>query len=204
MQLCDEWKISSRKHSRRARVFESPNSPARGSSASSPDARVAEPADVFERVVDILQDLADKAGQHGLIIGIENDHACNISTAQETAGVLAAIDHSNLQVVWDPASAYISGEKPFPSGYKCSMPRVSRSFTRRTARSKGTSRSGSRSATEISTGRGRSTRSPRMAMSGYIHLETYWAGHPGLRSESEAHGRISGHVTVTDGNAPIE
>jgi sugar phosphate isomerase/epimerase len=80
--------------------------------------RVAEPARVFEQIVDVLQDLADKAARHGLIVGIENDRACNISTAQEMAGVLAAIDHPNLQVVWDPASAYISGEKPFPSGYQ--------------------------------------------------------------------------------------
>jgi len=80
--------------------------------------RVADPASAFERVVDILQELADRAGHRGLIIGIENDRACNVSTAQEMAGLLAAIDHSNLQVVWDPASAYISGEKPFPSGYQ--------------------------------------------------------------------------------------
>jgi sugar phosphate isomerase/epimerase len=80
--------------------------------------RVAQPAAAFERVVDILQDLADKAAQRGLIVGLENDRACNIATAQEMAGVLAAIDHSNLQVVWDPASAYISGENPFPSGYR--------------------------------------------------------------------------------------
>jgi L-ribulose-5-phosphate 3-epimerase len=80
--------------------------------------RVAEPAKAFERVVDLLQDLADKAGRRGLIIALENDRACNISTAQEMAGVLAAIDHSNLRVVWDPAAAYISGEKPFPTGYQ--------------------------------------------------------------------------------------
>jgi sugar phosphate isomerase/epimerase len=80
--------------------------------------RVAEPATVFERIVDLLQDLADKAGRRGLIIGLENDHSCNISTAQEMACVLAAIDHSNLQAVWDPANAYISGEKPFPTGYR--------------------------------------------------------------------------------------
>ena len=80
--------------------------------------RVVTPETVFERVVDALQDLADKAGRHGLIIGLENEHACNISTAQETARVLAAIDHDNLQVVWDPANAYASGEKPFPSGYR--------------------------------------------------------------------------------------
>jgi L-ribulose-5-phosphate 3-epimerase len=80
--------------------------------------RVSEPETVFERVVDMLQELSDKAGRHRLIIGLENDRSCNISTAQEMGGVLAAIDHSNLQVVWDPASAYISGEKPFPSGYQ--------------------------------------------------------------------------------------
>jgi L-ribulose-5-phosphate 3-epimerase len=80
--------------------------------------RVPEPETAFERVVDLLQDLADKAGRHGLIIALENDRACNIATAQEMAGVLAAIDHSNLRVVWDPAAAYISGEKPFPSGYQ--------------------------------------------------------------------------------------
>jgi sugar phosphate isomerase/epimerase len=80
--------------------------------------RVVRPEAVFERVVDALQELSDKAGKHGLIIGIENEHACNIATAQETARVLAAVDHENLQVVWDPANAYVSGEKPFPSGYK--------------------------------------------------------------------------------------
>ena len=66
--------------------------------------------------MDALQELADKAAEHGLIIGLENEHACNIATAQETARVLAAIDHENLKVVWDPANAYVSGEKPFPDG----------------------------------------------------------------------------------------
>jgi sugar phosphate isomerase/epimerase len=80
--------------------------------------RAAEPGKCFERVVDLLQDLADKAARRNLIIGLENDRACNIATAQETAGILAAIDHTNLQIIWDPASAYISGEKPFPSGYQ--------------------------------------------------------------------------------------
>jgi L-ribulose-5-phosphate 3-epimerase len=79
--------------------------------------RVVTPDVVFERVVDALQDLSDKAADHGLIIGLENEHACNIATAQETAKVLAAIDHENLQVVWDPANAYISGENPYPTGY---------------------------------------------------------------------------------------
>lgn len=80
--------------------------------------RTVNPEAVFERVVHALQDLADRAAEHDLIIGLENEHACNIATAQEAARVLAAIDHPHLKVVWDPANAYISGEKPFPSGYK--------------------------------------------------------------------------------------
>jgi sugar phosphate isomerase/epimerase len=79
--------------------------------------RVVDPPAVFERVVDALQELADRAAEHDLIIGLENEGACNIATAQETARVLAAIDHDNLKVVWDPANAYLAGEEPFPRGY---------------------------------------------------------------------------------------
>lgn len=111
----DEWKKQSQHVDR---VFDLANLASARIVRVFSGTRVAEPATAFERVVDILQDLADKANYRGLIIGIENDRACNVSTAQEMAGVLAAIDHSNLQVVWDPASAYISGEKPFPSGYQ--------------------------------------------------------------------------------------
>ena len=46
--------------------------------------RVVDPDAIFERIVDALQDLADKAAAEGLIIGIENEHACNIGTAAET------------------------------------------------------------------------------------------------------------------------
>jgi L-ribulose-5-phosphate 3-epimerase len=111
----DEWKKQSQQAER---AFDIAKLAGAGIVRVFSGTRVAEPETVFERVVDILQDLADKAGQRGLVIGLENDRSCNISTAQEVAGVLAAIDHSNLQVVWDPASAYISGEKPFPTGYQ--------------------------------------------------------------------------------------
>ena len=80
--------------------------------------RVAEPESVFERVVDVLQDFADKAGRLGLVVGLENDPCCNIGTAHESAAVLAAIDHWNLQLIWDPANAYLAGEKPSRAGYK--------------------------------------------------------------------------------------
>jgi sugar phosphate isomerase/epimerase len=80
--------------------------------------RTVKPEACFDRVVLALGALAEKAAPYGLIIGLENEHACNIATAAETARVLAAIDHPNLQVVWDPCNALVSGENPFPDGYR--------------------------------------------------------------------------------------
>jgi sugar phosphate isomerase/epimerase len=80
--------------------------------------RTVDPDAVFERIVHALRQLAEDAKDHGLVIGLENEHACNISTARDTARVLAALDHPNLKVVWDPANAYIAGERPFPDGYQ--------------------------------------------------------------------------------------
>ena len=79
--------------------------------------RTVEPEVCFDRIVEALRDLADHAAPHDVIIGLENEHACNIATGAETARVLAALDHPNLKVVWDPANAVVSGEKAFPAGY---------------------------------------------------------------------------------------
>jgi len=79
--------------------------------------RTVQPEACFERVVGELGRLAEKAAGHGLTIGLENEHACNIATGAETRQALDCSKHSNLGVVWDPANAYVSGENPFPQGY---------------------------------------------------------------------------------------
>lgn len=79
--------------------------------------RTIDPPAVFDRVVEALRNLSDQAAKEDLIIGLENEHACNIATAAETRMVLDALDHPALKVVWDPANAYVSGENPFPGGY---------------------------------------------------------------------------------------
>jgi sugar phosphate isomerase/epimerase len=79
--------------------------------------RTVDPDACFDRVVTALRQLADQATTHDVIIGLENEHACNVATGAETARVLAALDHPNLKVVWDPANAVVSGEKAFPEGY---------------------------------------------------------------------------------------
>jgi L-ribulose-5-phosphate 3-epimerase len=79
--------------------------------------RTIDPDACFDRVASALRDLADRAVERGLIIGIENEHACNIATGAETGRLLAAVDHPALQVIWDPANALVAGETPFPDGY---------------------------------------------------------------------------------------
>ena len=80
--------------------------------------RTVEPEKCFDRIVAALRGLAEKAAKHDLVIGLENEHACNIATGAETARVLNAIAHPNLKVVWDPCNALVSGENPFPEGYR--------------------------------------------------------------------------------------
>jgi L-ribulose-5-phosphate 3-epimerase len=80
--------------------------------------RTVDPSACFDRVAAALAGLAEKAAARGLIIGIENEHACNIATGTETARLLGAVSHPALQVIWDPANALVAGERPFPDGYR--------------------------------------------------------------------------------------
>jgi sugar phosphate isomerase/epimerase len=79
--------------------------------------RTVEPVKCFDAVAEALHGLAEKAASRDLIIGLENEHACNIATAAESAAILSAVQHPNLKLVWDPANALCSGENPFPEGY---------------------------------------------------------------------------------------
>ncbi len=80
--------------------------------------RTVRPKECFDRVAIALENLAKLAAAHGRIIGLENEHACNIATGYETGQLLEAVKHPNLRVVWDPANAYVSGETPYPDGYR--------------------------------------------------------------------------------------
>lgn len=80
--------------------------------------RTTAPEQCFDVIVNVLRNLADRASHDNLIIGLENEAACNIATAEETARVLEALPHPNLKIVWDPANALVAGEQPFPEGYR--------------------------------------------------------------------------------------
>src|SRR5258705_3697066 len=76
--------------------------------------RTTAPEQSHDRIVAALGQLADQAAERGLIIGLENEHACNVGTGAEAGRILAALDHQALKSIWDPANAFILGETPFP------------------------------------------------------------------------------------------
>ena len=79
--------------------------------------RTVEPEKITSRIVEALQGAVEKAAAAGVKIGLENEHACNIATASESAPILDAIQHPGFGLVWDPANCYIAGEVPYPDGY---------------------------------------------------------------------------------------
>lgn len=86
--------------------------------------RTMEPAKCFGAVASALEALARQAAPAGLVIGLENEHACNVATGAETARLLELVQHPALQIIWDPANALVAGEAvPFPDGYNCIPPR---------------------------------------------------------------------------------
>jgi len=80
--------------------------------------RTVDPAACLDRVAAGLRDLAERASAQGLVVGLENEHACNVATGAEAAALLARIDHPSLGIIWDPANAVVVGEAAFPDGYR--------------------------------------------------------------------------------------
>jgi sugar phosphate isomerase/epimerase len=81
--------------------------------------RTVDPPRVMGDVADAVRRLADEADARGLVIGLENEPACNVGTGVETRELLDRIgSHPALKVVWDPANAVVLGETPFPDGYR--------------------------------------------------------------------------------------
>ena len=79
--------------------------------------RTTDPAQLTDRIIEALRGAIGAASPKGLIIGLENEHACNLATAAEVAPAIRAIESPHFGLVWDPANAYVAGENPFPAGY---------------------------------------------------------------------------------------
>jgi sugar phosphate isomerase/epimerase len=79
--------------------------------------RTLQPERCHDAICEGVLKLAEQAKPQGVIIGIENEHACNVGTASEALRILDAVPHPNLKLVWDPANMLVGGEDPYPAGY---------------------------------------------------------------------------------------
>jgi L-ribulose-5-phosphate 3-epimerase len=65
-----------------------------------------------------LRQAAERCGQQGITLVLENEPSCNTATGAEAAKVLEAIQSPYLMLNWDPGNAATLGETPYPDGYK--------------------------------------------------------------------------------------
>ncbi len=79
--------------------------------------RAEKPEEVREEVADVLSEAARRAESAGLVLGLENEHTCNIGTGIEAGWVLGRIASPSLGVIWDPGNEAMLGSRPFPDGY---------------------------------------------------------------------------------------
>jgi L-ribulose-5-phosphate 3-epimerase len=146
--------------------------------------RTVEPDKCFEGVVRELGRLAERATQHDLTIGLENEHACNIATAAETRRVLDRLKHPALGVVWDPANAYVSGENPFPEGYRLLPPERIVHVHAKDCRLEGLKPVWGPLGTRAIDWKGQIVALLEDGYAGYLSLETHWAGPGGDKLEA--------------------
>ena len=57
-----------------------------------------------------LRSAAEKCGQHGILLVLENEFACNTATGREAARTMKAIQTPHLALNWDPGNAVMRGE----------------------------------------------------------------------------------------------
>lgn len=65
-----------------------------------------------------LRKAAERCGQNGMTLVLENEPSCNTATGAEAAKLLDAIQTPHLMLNWDPGNAATLGETPYPDGYK--------------------------------------------------------------------------------------
>jgi len=146
--------------------------------------RTVDPAACFDRVAAALAGLASQAAGQGLIVGLENEHACNVATGAEAGRLLAAIDHPALQLIWDPGNSLAAGEQPYPEGFaRVPSHRIGHVHVKDAIRSAGRPRWAELGKGEIDW-RGQIAALASEGYAGAFSLETHWTGPHGDKFEA--------------------
>ncbi len=146
--------------------------------------RTVEPERCQDAIARALGDLAKTARHAGVIIGLENEHACNVATGAETASLLKLVPDREVMIVWDPANALVAGETPFPKGYE-QLPkgRIVHVHAKDCAMSDGHPAWGPLGTRHVPW-KQQIARLMEDGYGGYLSLETHWQGPDGNKMEA--------------------
>lgn len=79
----------------------------------------------FDAIVQAYAEPARIAASEGVVLGIENEHACYVGTGFEAAEIIEAIGSPAVKAVWDPGNSYWTGhERAVPDGYERIKPHI--------------------------------------------------------------------------------
>ena len=79
--------------------------------------RIVQPATLYQRIADIIGEMATVAEKGGVKLLIENEASQNIGTSAETAKFVKLLPERALAINWDSLNGLGLGEKPYPDGY---------------------------------------------------------------------------------------
>lgn len=79
--------------------------------------RVPDPTSVRETVREVITEAVRRTEAAGLKLVLENEHACNIATGEETGWLLQHIPSPTFGIIWDPGNEAAVGSSPYPGGY---------------------------------------------------------------------------------------
>jgi L-ribulose-5-phosphate 3-epimerase len=77
-----------------------------------------EKPELFSQAVDLMRRAAEKAGNEGIKIIIENEPGFWCDSGANTAKLIQAVNSQYLRANWDPCNGYGTVERPFPEGYE--------------------------------------------------------------------------------------
>jgi sugar phosphate isomerase/epimerase len=75
-------------------------------------------AEVLPEVAARLSGPVTRAAQHGLTLGLENEYTTLAGSCAEARAVLDSVGSPNLQICWDVASGWYTGEPVLPDGHE--------------------------------------------------------------------------------------
>jgi L-ribulose-5-phosphate 3-epimerase len=86
--------------------------------------RLPNPTTARLMLLPVIAEAVRRTEEAGLKLVIENEHACNIATGEETGWLLQHIPSPAFGVNWDPGNEAMLDSQPFPAGYQHVRKRV--------------------------------------------------------------------------------